>query len=125
MPDGGVRANITGGLQGFVGLELATEEVVTAGSYKDYELYLAFSDFNSAYSADPRANILLYNNEKQTTVAGGGSYAEIAGSNPDTNMLPSFIWSDNSASGTHTELSRDFANGVYVSFDYTEIIVRD
>ena len=111
-------------------LDLSTEEAVSAGSYKDYELYLTFADLSAASGADPRATIALY--KQETSLASATWFAGVAGTattttgNVDTDGNPSFIWADNSASGIHATTSADFANGRFVTgFDGTGAVVRD
>ena len=105
-PESGASSSISGGGVGYVTTILSQEEMVFAGAYKDYELSLTFENVpNSVSSAS--AVVFAYLGEKETNF---GSVENIEGV---VDGVPSFIWSDNSVMG-HTELTKDWANGVYV-----------
>lgn len=99
---------ITGGNAGYVTLMLANEEVVSAGSAKEYEVYLTFADVPSG-SASAVVNL----HRQETSVVAATTFSGAEGGTP-FNGNPSFIWSDYSTVGHSQDTSTDWANGVYV-----------
>ncbi|MDP2704040.1 MAG: dockerin type I domain-containing protein [bacterium] len=101
---------IRAGKAGYVTLVFADEQIVPAGTYKDYEVALPFSQVSTASEAEPSAVVFLSIQETEPT-GPGANFAEAEGF--IENDSPSFIWSDRS-SKPHSELSEDFANGALV-----------
>ena len=101
-------AAIVGGGTDQFALYLDTEESIPAGQTYTYRVSLTFANV-SATAGGASVTTKLVRNE--STKAGATTYAAIADGGADEN--PSFIWSDNSATG-HTESTLDWANGVLV-----------
>jgi hypothetical protein len=118
-------ATITGGNTGYVSIQLTTEEEVSAGSSKDYELRLTFANLNTTSGAIPRATINMHRQE--TTVSNASTYAAVSGTvtdtQVDTDSNPSFIWSDFSAN-SHATSTHDWHNGRYVETFDTPITLQ-
>ncbi|KKP85460.1 MAG: hypothetical protein UR88_C0017G0006, partial [Candidatus Nomurabacteria bacterium GW2011_GWA1_35_8] len=103
-------ATVTGGNTGYVGVELTTEEEISASGSRDYDLQLTFADITTTDNAGS-AIVKLYREE--TSVVNATWYAGVAGAATDTNMTPSFIWSDRSVT-SHATSTADWANGVFL-----------
>lgn len=116
---------ITAGSGGYVDIELANEEVIAPGTYKEYELYLTFNNIASTPAgSDPRLVIGLSSREELNESIIVGTYSSVAGSDLDTNQRASTIWSDRSAS-PHSVSSPDWTNGRYADIDSRSVFVRD
>ncbi|MDO8469751.1 MAG: peptidoglycan-binding protein [bacterium] len=103
------NVHITGGRTGYMTLILNTVEEVAAGSSKTYEVALTFQDIiPTPSSGGASASVRLY--QAETSLVNAQPMAIIEGSIDGT---PSFIWSDNSATG-HSERTADWANSIYV-----------
>ncbi len=102
--------SIRAGKTGYVTLVLADEQIVSAGTHKDYEVALPFSQISAVSGAEPSAVVFLSIQEAEPA-GPGANFAEAEGFLE--NDSPSFIWSDRS-SKPHSELSEDFANGALV-----------
>lgn len=110
----GTTATITGGNTAYVGFVLAgtSTEQIAAGSYQDYDLKLTFTDISATDNA-ANATVKLY--KQETSLVNATWYAGVAGAEPDSNMNPSFIWTDRSVVGNLATTTADWANGVYVN----------
>jgi hypothetical protein len=114
-PHAPTHENITSGEVGYVSTVFHTEEVVPAGSYKDYEVRFTYHDLNTVGGAAPKAIIGLHNNDTTKVAA-----------LPCANVLArgaSIVWSDLSAT-IHSEDSSDWHNGRYVDVDLTPKVLN-
>jgi hypothetical protein len=102
------QAAITGGNAGYVTLILSSEEVVSAGDSKEYELQLPFTDLSTT-AGNSYAFIKMY--EQETSVVSATWYDGVETATEDGQ--PSFIWSDYSST-SHATSTGDWANGYYV-----------
>lgn len=106
---------ITNGNTGYVGIELTSEERVTAGATKEYELQLTFANVEST-AGGSKATTKLYRYEFNPLNATW--YSGVLGAlvSVDTDMNPNFVWSDLSNTGhtANVTTTADWANGVYV-----------
>jgi hypothetical protein len=99
---------IAGGSTGYVSITLDTEQVISAGSYKDYDITLTFADVDAGGNGGQSASLSLY--QQASARAASASFSSIEGSGDGE---PSFIWSDYSNT-SHTSSTSDWANGYYV-----------
>ena len=107
----GEQTTITGGNTGYVSLLLNSEQIITAGATKTYELQLTFSDISSTVGA---ASVVAQIHRGETAVVGSGTVSGIRGGLGNaTDASPSFVWSDYS-NVSHTESTSDWNNGMYV-----------
>lgn len=107
--------SIKSGTTGLVTIVLAVPERIPAGTYRDYELRLPFSDVGPAGTAI--AVVRLYHRDE--IVENAVSVQKIEGV---YDGVPSFVWSDYSAAG-HSTSTPDWANPRYVRafWDWNEI----
>lgn len=107
----GEQVAITGGNTGYVSLLLSSEQTITAGTEKEYELSLTFADVSGTVGA-ASAQVKLWRTEtvlvNASTVTGVRSSLGTA-----TDAAPSFVWSDYSATN-HSESTADWANSFLV-----------
>jgi len=106
------RAAIQGGNTGYVTLILNSEEVVSAGGSKTYELALTFVNVPTG-TESASAVLNLHRTETAKVAATTFDNAELSDALGVYNGSPSFIWSDSSVVG-HSESTADWANSVYI-----------
>jgi hypothetical protein len=105
---GTTQSAIGGGTTGYVTLNLNSEQVISAGAEKEYELQLTFADVSGTVGA---ASVIASLNKEETTLVSASSVSTVETATLDGQ--PSFIWSDYSVT-THSESTSDWANGVFV-----------
>lgn len=107
----GSQVAIMGGETGYVSLLLTSEQTISAGNEKEYELQLTFSDVSGTVGA---ASVIANLYRSETTLVNATTVANVRTSlGTATDAAPSFVWSDYS-NVSHTESTTDWANGVYV-----------
>lgn len=104
---GTTQSAIGGGATGYVTLVLNSEQVISAGAEKEYELQLTFADVSGTVGA---ASVIASLNKEETTLVSASSVSTVEGT---LDGQPSFIWSDYSVT-THSESTSDWSNGVLV-----------
>jgi peptidoglycan hydrolase-like protein with peptidoglycan-binding domain len=101
-------STIAGGASGYVTLILENEEQIAAGGSKSYEVSLTFADVSSTAGA---ASAVVKLHRGEATLVSATTYGNAETATEDG--APSFIWSDNSATG-HGLTTADWANSYYV-----------
>ncbi len=100
-------AAITGGNTGYVALILNSEQVISAGAEKEYELQLTFNNVSGTVGA---ASVIANIHRTETSLVSATTVTGVEGT---VNGTPSFVWSDYSVT-SHSESTADWANGVLV-----------
>ena len=100
-------AAITGGNTGYVALVLNSEQTISAGAEKEYELQLTFADVSGTVGA---ASVIANIHRTETSLVAA---ATVTGVESTVDGTPSFVWSDYSVVN-HSESTADWANGVLV-----------
>lgn len=107
----GQSAAITGSQTGYVSLLLNSEETISAGLEKEYELGLTFADVSGTVGA---ASVVINLYRSETVLVNATTVTAVRSSlGTATDAAPSFVWSDYS-NVSHSESTTDWANGVYV-----------
>lgn len=102
---------------GYVGLVVTTPQEISAGSSRDYDLELNFSELTGTVANDSQAIVAVYRDEAVLISATPYSYVANGTTTNDfaVNMSPSFVWTDRSVLGSIATSTADWANGVYVA----------
>lgn len=109
------EVGIQGGNTGYVALILNSEQVISAGAEKEYELQLTFAGVSGTVGA---ASVIANIHRTETTLV---SATTVTGVESTVNGTPSFIWSDYSVT-SHSESTADWANGVLVKIMPSSLI---
>lgn len=100
----------------YVTAVLTTPQEVAAGSSKDYDLELTFSQLTGTNANDSQAVVASFRNETVLRNATGYNWvANATGTDLAQDMQQSFVWSDRSVLGAVATTTNDWANGVYVA----------
>jgi hypothetical protein len=101
------EATITGGNTGYVALILNSEQTISAGAEKEYELQLTFANVSGTVGA---ASVIASIHRTESSLVSATTVSAVESTVDGT---PSFVWSDYSVTN-HTESTNDWANGVLV-----------
>ena len=115
----GAQTTITGGATGYVSLLLNSEQVISAGAEKEYELQLTFADVSGTVGA---ASVIASIHRSETSLVSATTVSGVRSSlGTATDAAPSFVWSDYSVT-SHSESTADWANGVLVKIMPSSLI---
>ena len=113
----GTGANdITGGNTGYVSITLTAEQVISAGTSKEYDISLTFADVDAGGNGGQSVSANLH--QQATAKIASNTQTLIEGT---SDGVPSFIWSDWSDT-SHSLTTTDWSNGYYVKSLPSDVI---